>query len=268
MELGDMNSVTAAAAPRAGRAWEAVVHLAAIASTREAGADPGLTWNVNAGGTVRLCEALGRLRQDGMADPLLLLASSCDVYGRGTADRPRSESDPLVPLSTYASSKVAAEVAVAEAARRFGLRVIVSRPFPHTGPGQREVFVAPAFLSRLRAAARSGATEVQAGALETVRDLLDVRDVAAAYLALLERGRPGEVYNVASGVGHTLRELFDGLARLVGVSARPLAEVTLTRPWDVPHRVGDASRLRAATGWSPTIPFEQTLTDLVNAEAY
>jgi nucleoside-diphosphate-sugar epimerase len=62
--------------------------------------------------------------------------------------------------------------------------------------------------------------------------------------------------------------LFDGLARLVGVSARPLAEVTLTRPWDVPHLVGDASRLRAATGWSPTIPFEQTLTDLVNAEAY
>lgn len=268
LQLTDMASATAVLAPASGRAWDAVVHLAAIASSREAGKDPGQTWNVNAAGTARLLEAAGQLKQAGQSDPTVLVVSTAEVYGRGTGPRARSETDPLVPLSSYASSKVAAEVAAAEAARRFGLRVIVARPFPHTGPGQQPIYVAPIFLRALRAAAVSGNRTVGTGNLETVRDFLDVRDVAAAYLALLERGRPGETYNVASGTGRTLQELFDTLARLVGTTATAVPDPTLMKSWDVPHLVGDSSRLRAATGWLPRFSFEQTLTDLVNAEAY
>ena len=264
LELTDAESVSALF--RNASPWDAIVHLGAIAWSRDAGVDPGRTWNVNAGGTVRLLEAVGRLREAGAADPLVLLVSSAEVYGRGQGLR--TESDPPAPLSPYASSKLGAEVAAGEAERRLGLRVIVARPFPHIGPGQREVFVAPALLARIRAAKISEAREIPTGDLSTVRDFLDVRDVAAAYLALLERGAPGTIYNVASGTGQPLTALFDSLARRGGASVRPRPEPTLMRPWDVPHLVGDASRLRAATGWSPSYSFEQTLTDLVNAEAY
>lgn len=268
MELEDAALVGAAIIPRSGRPWDAVVHLAGIAWSRDAGQDPGRTWNVNAGGTARLLEGLGEQRERGEADPRVVVVSTGEVYGPGETTEPHRESDPLLPVSVYAASKVGAEIAAEQAGRRFGLKTIVARPFPHTGPGQREVFVVPAFARRLREAARSGATEVPTGSLDTIRDFLDVRDVAAAYLALLQRGQPGEVYNVASGVGRSLQSVFDGLARLLGTGARAAPVAALMRSWDVPHLVGDAARIRAATGWTPTIPFEQTLTDLVNAETH
>lgn len=266
LELGSNESVLAAVAA-AGPAPDAIVHLAAIASSRVAGQDPVNTWDVNAVGTVRLLEAIQQLRERG-ADPLLLLASTAEVYGRSDGSRARSEQDPVVPVSPYAASKAGAEIALAEAVRRTGLRAIVARPFPHTGPGQQPIYVAPTFLRKLREAKAAHQATVGTGRLETVRDFLDVRDVAAAYLALLERGVAGETYNIASGTGQTLQRLFDLLAGLVQVTVRPLPEESQMRPWDLPHLVGDPTKLRAATGWAPRYTFEQTLTDLVHAEAH
>ncbi|MEO8029336.1 MAG: GDP-mannose 4,6-dehydratase [Gemmatimonadota bacterium] len=267
LQFGDTESVRAALAPERG-GWEAIVHLAAIASSRLAGEDPGQTWNVNAAGTVRLLEAIARLIEGGLADPRLLLVSTAEVYGRGEGARPRVETDPLAPLSVYASSKLAAEVAVQETVRRTGLRAMIARAFPHTGPGQQDIYVAPIFLGKLRAAVARGEDTVETGTLETIRDFLDVRDVAAAYLALLERGQDGETYNVASGQGQTLQEMFDILARVVGGTVRPVPVASQMRAWDLPHLVGDATKLREATGWSPRYSFEQTLTDLAHAEAH
>jgi GDP-4-dehydro-6-deoxy-D-mannose reductase len=100
-----------------------------------------------------------------------------------------------------------------------------------------------------------------------VRDFLDVRDVADAYVALLEKGEPGAIYNVASGTGRPLREVFARLAAIVGVAAVPQPDPALQRRADLPWLVGDASRLRAATGWQPAVSFDQTLQDVVNAQA-
>ena len=125
-------------------------------------------------------------------DPLFLLISSAEVYGAVEQPRLRVESDVVAPVSPYASSKAGAELAVLETARRTGLRAIIARAFPHTGPGQTDRYVVAAFARRLRAAKRMGVSKVKTGNLEPVRDLLDVRDVADAYLALLERGQPGE----------------------------------------------------------------------------
>jgi GDP-4-dehydro-6-deoxy-D-mannose reductase len=108
---------------------------------------------------------------------------------------------------------------------------------------------------------------VQVGNLEPVRDLLDVRDVARAYVALLERGASGETYNVASGAGVALAEVFRRLAALVGVDAIPEADATLMRTADLSYLVGDATKLRNRTGWAPAIPLDQTLRDLVHAQA-
>jgi GDP-4-dehydro-6-deoxy-D-mannose reductase len=246
---------------------DAVIHLAAVASGAEARRDPGLAWDINAGGTARLADALIQARQAGAGDPLLLLVSTAEAYGAAEAPVARTESDPARPCSPYAASKLGAEVAALAAARQGGLRVIITRSFPHTGPGQSDRYVVPAFTRRLKAARRIGARVVKTGNLEPVRDFLDVRDVAAAYVALLARGRPGETYNVASGTGHSLEDIFHRLAELIGVRAIPEVDAELTRAADIRHLVGDATRLRVATGWSPVIPFDQTLQDVVHAQA-
>jgi GDP-4-dehydro-6-deoxy-D-mannose reductase len=261
-ELTDERSVRAAL----DYAPHAVVHLAAVASTREARDDPGRAWTVNAGGTARLAEALAARGVEGAASPLLLVISSGEVYGAGDGT-PRRETDELRPISSYAATKVGTEVAALEVWRRAGLRVVVARPFTHTGAGQDARFVLPAFASRLREARATGAREVPTGNLDPVRDLLDVRDVVEAYLALLELGEPGEIYNIARGEGVSLREIFRRLADLVGVAAEPRPSAELTRRQDIPHLVGNTTKLRQATGWSPRISLDATLRGLVDAQA-
>lgn len=245
---------------------DAVLHLAAVSSVREAGADQARAWEVNLLGTVRLLERL----ESTAPTSRLLYVSTGEVYGALPAEssaRPRNEGDPVRPCSVYAATKAAAEVAVLEIHRRSGLAAMVARPFPHAGPGQDPAFVVPAFARRLRAAHRAGQTEVRVGNLEPVRDLLDVRDVARAYVALLTGGNPGSVYNVARGTGVPLGTLFAELARLVGIEARPVPDPALMRAVDIPHLVGDSEALHRDTGWVPTTPLTHTLQDVIDAQA-
>jgi GDP-4-dehydro-6-deoxy-D-mannose reductase len=244
---------------------EAVIHLAAVASGRQARRDPGGAWEINAAGTARLAAAAEAVREAGRVDPLILVISTGEVYGAGPPV-PRVETDLLQPVSPYAASKVGAEAAALEAGRRAGLRVVVARPFPHTGAGQSPDYVVPAFAERLRAARRSGTASVATGNLTPVRDLLDVRDVVRAYRLLLEHGAPGEAYNVARGDGLSLAEVFARLAALIGTPAVPAADPSLVRGADIPHLVGDSTKLRRATGWAPAISIDRTLQELVDAQ--
>jgi GDP-4-dehydro-6-deoxy-D-mannose reductase len=262
-ELNDPTVVRATLTPLC----DAIVHLAAVASVSEARQDPGRAWVVNAAGTARLVEAAIAARDAEGTDPLVLVVSSAEVYGAGPTT-PRVESDPLLPRSSYAASKVGAEVAALEAWRRAGLRVVVARPFPHTGPRQGRPYVVPSFVERLLTAKTTGVSRVPTGNLDPVRDLLDVRDVAEAYLGLLAGGIPGETYNVSRGEGVTLRELFCRLADLVGIRAEPVPDPSLVRANDIPYLVGDPTKLRRATGWSPTLTLEQTLRDMLDAQAH
>ena len=261
LDLLDPASVRAAAATPC----EAVLHLAGQASGADAVRDPGTAWSINAAGTARLVDELGKRRQAEAGDPLVVVASTAEVYGRQT--RPVTEQDPVAPVSPYAASKRGAELAATETAARSGLRTVIARPFPHTGPGQDDRFAVPAFARRLAIARQAKARVVNVGNLDVTRDFLDVRDVALAYVALLEKGQSGAVYNIASGVPITLRAVFDQLAAIVGVDAIPEADAAYVRPADIPYLVGDAARLRAATGWAPCIPFATTLEDLVHAQA-
>ena len=263
LELDDPESVASALADPV----DAIVHLAAMASNAEARRDPGRAWSVNAAGTARLAAAAAALREAGNGDPVFLLVSSGEVYGSGPP-LPRREDEQLRPQSPYAASKAGAELAVLETGRRTGLRVLVARPFQHTGPAQSTRYVVPALARRLHDARAAGQRAVRTGSLDPVRDILDVRDVVGAYLLLLERGVPGTIYNVARGEGVALHDLFDRLAVLVGVDARPESDPALMRTADVPYLVGDASRLRGATGWRPALTLEQTLKDVVDAQAH
>lgn len=245
---------------------DAVIHLAAVASGADARKDPGYAWSVNAAGTARVAEAFGRVRAEGRGDPLLLVVSTGEVYGQGQG-RPSLETDPLEPASPYAASKVGAEVAAGEVSRRTGLRTMIARAFPHTGPGQSDKYVIPALALRLRTAKRIGAPVINVGNMAPVRDLLDVRDVVRAYRLLLERGTPGGVYNVASGRGQSLEDLVERLMKLVGCRVILETDPGLSRPNDIMQLVGDPSRLIRGAGWQPTIPLDQTLEDLLDAQA-
>ncbi len=254
MELSDATSVSIAVTGR----WDAVMHLAAVASGAEARRDPGLAWEINAGGTARLVDSVA-------SGTFLLLVSTGEVYGMGTGVA-HGEFDPVEPVSPYAASKAGAEIAALEGARRKHLKVLVVRAFPHTGPGQDPRYVIPALARRLLDAKRDGQDTITTGNLDPVRDLLDVRDVVAAYVSLMERGADGGIYNVASGTGQSLREIFERLQQLAGYRVTTKFDASLGRTSDIMHLVGDASTLRSATGWAPRYVLDRTLQDLLDAQ--
>lgn len=257
----DLTSATDVARLGAERV-DAVVHLAAISSGADARRDPAAAMAVNTDATARLFDAVTA----GGRAPRFLFVSTAEVYGPGHAG-PIVEDAPIAPISPYAESKAAAEALLFDAAASTGVPLVVARPFPHTGPGQDTRFVLPAFAARLRAAKQAGDRTFAVGTLDVVRDFLDVRDVVAAYLALLAQGAPMTAYNIATGVGRHLGDCVQALRALVGCDAEPVTDASLVRPADIPVLIGDPARLMAATGWAPSIPFDQTLKDLVDAQA-
>lgn len=234
---------------------DAVVHLAAQSSVARSLADPAETWRINYLGSASLLRALA----DAAPRARLLYLSSADVYGPGAAGaRPFRETDPLRPQSPYGRSKAAGEL-LARATP--DLDLVCARSFNHTGPGQAEHFALPGFARRL-ARIRLGRAEprLEVGNLESIRDFLDVRDVARAYLALLDPATPPGVYNVASGRGRSLSELLRELLALSGLALEPVVSRALWRPAE--QSVGDASRLQRATGWGPERELRETLREL------
>src|SRR6266508_2844103 len=219
----DADVTDAEAVARAVRAGApaAVVHLAALSSVGESWDEPGEVWRVNVVGTVNVLEA-ARAEGRGVR---VLFASTGEVYGQ--AERtPTPEDEPVRPVSPYAASKAAAQIARAEEAGRGTVRV---------------------------------------GGLSARRDITDVRDVCRAYALLLDPSVPAGTYNVASVKAVSMQEVLD---LFVGLARCPLeieADPARNRPAEIPVLCGDASRLRAATGWEPRIPLEQTLADTLEA---
>ncbi len=143
--------------------------------------------------------------------------------------------------------------------------MLVVRPFNHIGPGQSPNFFVPALAKRIVEAKRSGADSLSVGTLTTRRDFTDVRDVVGAYRLLVERGEPGTVYNVCSGRDVAMSEVAAQLLELAGADLTFETDPALVRPVDVPVLRGDASLLRGATGWEPTIPLATTLADVLSS---
>lgn len=244
---------------------DAVAHLAGVSYGPDARRDPDRAFAVNVGGTEALIAALVAARR-----PIpLLVAGSSEVYGRPRpGDLPLTEGAPTEPDQPYGRSKLAQERVALGAAKSHGLSVVVTRSFNHTGPGQRAEFVAPAFARRVLEARDSGARTIPVGNVDVRRDFGDVRDVARAYRLLLEGSAGGSVgpaviVNVATGRAVAIREILAILCRLAGVDPEPVIDPALVRPDDPPEMVGDASLLRALTGWVPTIGLERTLADLL-----
>jgi len=236
----------------------AVIHLAAQSSVAASLADPEGSFRINYLGTRNV---LAAAQQHGPGARILVISSG-DLYDQGDADaRPRRESDPLHPNSPYAKGKAAAEQwATCEAER--GADIVRIRAFNHTGAGQTDRFVASHFARQICDIERgTQPSSLRVGNLDSVRDFLDVDDVIEAYRLLLNPAVPADIYNVASGKPITIGEILETL--IDHSSVRPTIEVDpdLFRPTD--RLVGDATRLREATGWEPRIPFSSTLEGLL-----
>jgi GDP-4-dehydro-6-deoxy-D-mannose reductase len=248
---------------------DAVFHLAGIAFVPAAAADPGETYEVNVLGVVRLLAAVGQQREAGVLDPAVLVVGSGEQYGRhAVGELPLSEGAAQRPLSVYAASKSAQEVAALQAARAEGLRVVATRSFNHSGPGQAPHFLLPALVARVLEARDEPRKTIPIGNREPIRDYLHVEDVASAYIALAERGVPGEVYNVCSGEGIAVGELAAEVLQRVGVRADITTDPSLVRPVDLPALIGSPDKLRRATGWSPRRTRGDIIDDLVHAQTH
>ncbi len=255
-DLGDAPAVADAVA----RARpDAVVHLAGQSSAARSFADPDGTFRANASGTANLLEAV----RAGAPSARVLVVGSGEAYGPQPEGSRVGEDSPFAPVSPYAASKAEAD-RIAAAAAGQGLDVVRVRAFSHTGPGQSPVFVVPGWAQQI-AAIETGRVEpvLNVGNLEVTRDLSDVRDVVAAYVALLERGERGAAYNVCRGEGVRLSDVVRRMVALAKVPVRVETDLTRMRPADVPWLVGDPSRIARATGWQASIPLERTLEDVL-----
>jgi GDP-4-dehydro-6-deoxy-D-mannose reductase len=239
-----------------------IVHLAAQASVRASFDEPIPTLLNN---TLPTLHILDWIRGTGRGVRLLAIGSA-EEYGVVAPDAlPLGEGAPVNPSSPYALAKSIQNQACRAYATLYDVDVVCTRSFNHTGAGQRDAFVLPSFarqMCEMKAGLRESVLEV--GNLDVRRDFLDVRDVCAAYEALLERGERGETYNVCSGQSHRLHDLVERLSELVGVDVEIRVDPQRLRPVDMPELRGDATRIEAVTGWRPTIQMDDTLRSLLD----
>jgi GDP-4-dehydro-6-deoxy-D-mannose reductase len=244
---------------------DTVIHLAGIAFQPDADRNPAKSYDINALGAARLLASLARGKEAGTIDPSVLIVGSAMQYGsHPEREMPLTEAAEQRPLSVYAASKAAQEVVSLYAARATGLRVICTRSFNHSGVGHGESYLLPSLVRRVRGLARDASAILPLGN-DVVRDYLHVRDVVTAYLALAERGISGEAYNVASGVGTSVRHLAELVLLRAGVRAEISPDASLVRSNDIAVLVGSAAKLHRDTGWVPTRTPTDIIDDLIHA---
>lgn len=236
-----------------------IVHLAGIAAITAAHTDPTLAWRVHLDGTRNLAQAILNFSPE----CALIYVGSGQVYGESAnCGRPLDEAALLAPLDDYAASKAAADLALGAMAYH-GLKCVRLRPFNHTGSGQTEAFVVPAFASQIaRIEAGLAPNELRVGNLEALRDFLDVRDVARAYALVVLNSETldhGEILNIASGQATSIHMILDSLVAMSQVEINIERDASKLRPSDLPIIVGNADRAGRLLGWTPEHELKETL---------
>ncbi|HIC94455.1 MAG TPA: SDR family oxidoreductase [Anaerolineae bacterium] len=239
-----------------------IFHLAAQAFVPASWRDPWDTLESNIRSQLNVLRAAVEL---GLEAKVLVVGSN-EEYGLvRPEDLPLRETAPLRPDNPYGVSKVAQDMLGLQYRLSHGLHTVRVRPFNHIGPRQSERFVASAFAKQIaEVEANLRPPVIRVGNLSAKRDFTDVRDVVRAYWLILNRGEPGEVYNIGSGVPRSIRELLDILLGLSKVEISVKQDPSRLRPSDVPISYCDFTKLRERTGWQPTIPFEESLRDVLN----
>ena len=239
-----------------------IFHLAAQSFVPTSWKCPAETFAINAVGQIHLFEAVLSLG----ISPRIQIAGSSEEYGHVNSDEvPMKETNPLRPLSPYAVSKVAQDLLGWQYFRSYGLDIVRTRGFNHTGPRRGEVFICSNFAKQIVEIERGKREPViHVGNLEAKRDFTDVRDIVRAYWLSLEKGEQGEVYNLGTGKTYSMQEILDMLLDISQIDVKIEVDPDRLRPSDVPVLLSDSSKFRKLTGWEPIIPFRQSLQDLLD----
>jgi GDP-4-dehydro-6-deoxy-D-mannose reductase len=241
---------------------DVIFHLAAQAFVPLSWTDPWGTYETNIRGQLNLLEALNRLGSTAR----VLVVGSNEVYGQARAeDLPLNEQAPLRPTNPYAVSKLVQDFMGLQYFLDRRLPIIRVRPFNHIGPRQNERFVAPSFAKQIVEIERGLREPVlRLGNMAAQRDFSDVRDMVRAYLLAIEKGEPGEVYNIGTGRAHSVREMLDIMLAHSPVQIAEETDPAKFRPSDTPIYYADPSKFKRQTGWEPQFSFEQTCVDILN----
>ena len=242
-----------------------IMHLAGVAFPPAADKDPTAAYDINALGVVRLLASVEKRRNAGTADPTILVVGSATQYGaHGSAEMPLTEDAAQRPAGVYAASKTAQETFALAQNRSTGIKVVCTRSFNHSGIGHGKEYLLPSLVEKVRKVRDELAPTIAIGN-DVVRDYLHVSDVAAAYIALAERGRAGEAYNVASGKGISVRDLATDVLLRAGLAPDISSDPSLIRATDIPVLVGSPAKLQRDTGWTPRKTHADIIDDLLNA---
>ncbi len=240
-----------------------IFHLAAFSSSALSWSKPGMTFDINVKGALNVLDAVHECQKEAR----VLLVGSSDQYGDTPLPKSGmvSEELPMRPVTPYAVSKAAQDNLGRIYVKAYGLNIIMARSFNHAGPRQADAFVLSGFARQIAEIERGDRAPVMAvGNLDARRDFTDVRDVVRAYEELIEKGVPGEAYNVGSGKAYAVRDLLDKLLELSTARIETRLDSAQMRPSDTPLLVCDNSKLVAATGWKPEIRIGQTLNDTLD----
>jgi GDP-4-dehydro-6-deoxy-D-mannose reductase len=237
---------------------DAIYHLAALTHVGDSWDNPEEFNRVNVEGTRNILTSAKMLAHPAK----VLFVSTADVYGIvKQSDLPLEESRLAAPANPYSKSKLAAEQLCQDVST--SQEVVIARPFNHIGPGQSAQFVIPALVSRLLAAASNGDASISVGDLSTRRDFCDVRDVVKAYRSLMQHGKSGEVYNIASGNDVSIQAIGEQLVSILAPDVKLVVDQSLLRPIEIPVMRGSYKKIHAATNWKPTISLESSLGDVI-----
>lgn len=239
-----------------------VFHLAAQSSVGVSWQNPALTIDVNITGGANLLEAVRTLSNRAR----VLLVGSSEEYGKvKKEDIPIKEDHRLDPQNPYAVSKVAQEMLGKLYANAYDMDIVMVRAFNHTGPGQTPTFVIPDFSRRI-ALIEAGKMEpvLKVGNLDAIRDFSHVEDIVRGYILLAKNGHRGEVYNIGSGVGHSIQKVLDRLLSMTDADIEIARDGARMRPSDNPVLICDNTRIRRDVGWEPQANLDDILGDVLN----
>lgn len=242
---------------------DTIFHLAALASPVQSFKDPSFTFSTNIIGQINLLEAV---RENKLIETRILIVSSAEVYGIvDDMDFPIDEETKMRPVSPYAVSKITQDYLGLQYFLTYKQPIVRARPFNHIGPGQKTAYAVSAFAQQIAAIEKKQQQPVlRVGNLTAKRDFTDVRDIVRAYTLLLEKGIPGEVYNIGSGVSYPMSEILQKLISFSNTKITIETDDSRFMPVDIPDNRCDNTKLRGQTGWSPTISLEASLRDVLD----
>jgi GDP-4-dehydro-6-deoxy-D-mannose reductase len=238
-----------------------IIHLASDSSVAYSWQNPIESFQNNTNIFLNLVEAVRVLK----IKCRILSIGSSEEYGIVLPEAlPLTESSPLNPISPYAVARVSQEMLSKVYSHGYGLDIVLTRSFNHIGAGQKEAFVISSFAKQITEIKRGIRQSIEVGNIDIIRDFLDVMDVVKAYIYLLEKGKKGEVYNICSGKGYSLKELIEIMFRLAEVNSCYTINKDLIRPSDNPIIIGSNKKIKEECNWQPEISIEQSLSSMLD----